>query len=40
MNETVVKKLEKQFEDLQKLTKESHKRFVETCVWTNANYMI
>lgn len=36
MNETVVKKLEKQFEDLRKLTQESHKRFVETCVWTNA----
>ena len=36
MRETVVKKLEKQFEDLRKLTQESHKRFVETCVWTNA----
>ena len=36
MNEAVVKKLEKQFEDLRKLTQESHKRFVETCVWTNA----
>lgn len=36
MNETVVKKLEKQFEDLRKLTQESYKRFVETCVWTNA----
>lgn len=36
MREDVVKKLEKQFEDLQKLTKESHKRFIDTCVWTNA----
>jgi len=35
MNEAVVKKLEKQFENLRKLTQESHKRFVETCVWTN-----
>ena len=36
MRETAVKKLEKQFEDLRKLTQESHKRFLETCVWTNA----
>lgn len=36
MNEAVVKKLEKQFEDLRKLTQESHKRFIDTCVWTNA----
>lgn len=36
MREEVVKKLEKQFEDLQKLTRESHKRFIDTCVWTNA----
>ena len=36
MREEVVKRLEKQFEDLQKLTKESHKRFIDTCVWTNA----
>ena len=36
MREEVIKKLEKQFEDLQKLTKESHKRFTDTCVWTNA----
>ena len=35
MRETVVKKLEKQFEDLRKLTQESHKRFIDTCVWTN-----
>ena len=35
MNEAVVKKLEKQFEDLRKLAQESHKRFLETCVWTN-----
>lgn len=35
MRETVIKKLEKQFEDLRKLTQESHKRFLETCVWTN-----
>ena len=32
MNEAVVKKSEKQFEDLRKLTQESHKRFVETRV--------
>lgn len=36
MREAVVAKLNKQFEDLRKLTQESHKRFVETCVWTNA----
>ena len=36
MREEVVKTLEKQFEDLQKLTRESHKRFIDTCVWTNA----
>ena len=35
MNETVVAKLSKQFEDLRKQTIESHKRFLETCVWTN-----
>lgn len=36
MNKTVVAKLNKQFEDLRKLTQESHKRFADTCVWTNA----
>ena len=36
MRETVVAKLNKRFEDLRKLTQESHKRFLETCVWTNA----
>ena len=36
MTQSIVKKLEKQFEDLQMLTRESYKCFIETCVWTNA----
>lgn len=36
MTQSIVKKLEKQFEDLQMLIRESYKRFIETCVWTNA----